>query len=222
MNASATDLGRAVRDATEQFLVGDAALLADNLSEALIVLSARLAAFRKRLPARGVLAFEMQSVDEAFTGSVVVARKLSAAIRAHRDQGAYADVARVARDLGRHLAPALPEGTEFTIACPSTPALATMPPSDVRRVLSMIVRRLLESLGGSTGDLALEVSEVRSGSQSRAEVRVFVGHGALRPSVAADAADDVRSSVNANGGSVEPCARHGGGAAVALLLPGAC
>lgn len=220
MHSLKKDVGRAVRDATEQFLVGDASVLADELTESLLSVSAHVAALRKRLPPEGPLADHMRSVDEGFSRSVDLARKLSVAIRAHRDPGAYADVSRIARDLGRHLAPAMPEGTAFTIACPPSPTVATMPPPELRRVLSLLVRRLLDGLERG-GDLRLEVSEIRIGQTSPADVRILIGHRGLRPSTAADAADDVRSNVNANGGSVDPCVRPGGGAAVVVVLPSA-
>ncbi len=222
MNTTTTDLGRAVRDATEQFLVGDAPALADELTDALLSVSALVSAFRKHLPAKGAIADDLGSIDDAFSRSVVLARKLSTAIRAHRDPGAFADVARIARDLGRHIAPAMPEGTAFTVLCPSSPAVAKMPPPELRRVLSMLVRRVFDGLVERAGDLTLEVTEVRSRPASPADVRVLIGHRGLGASSAAEAADDVRSNVNGAGGSVEPCARPKGGAAVVLLLPSAC
>jgi hypothetical protein len=221
VSSSISGTGRAVRDATEQFLVGDASALADELTEALLAVSAHVAAFSKRVPAQGPLARDLRAIDEAFAQSVALARRLSVAIRTHRDPGAYADVARIARDLGRHLVPAMPEGVAFTIVCPTGPMLVAVPPPDVRRVLSVVVRRLLEGLADRSGELTLEVAEVRGGPTSPADVRVQIGHRHLRPGVAADAAEDVRASVNATGGSVEPCARPGGGAAVVLLLPSA-
>jgi len=221
VSSSISETGRAVRDATEQFLVGDASALADELTEALLAVSAHVAAFSRRVPAHGPLARDLRAIDEAFAQSVAVARRLSVAIRTHRDPGAYADVARIARDLGRHLVPAMPGGLALTIVCPTGPVLVAVPPPDVRRVLSLVVRRLLEGLADRPGELTLEVGEVRSRPTPPADVRVQIGHRHLRPGVAADAAEDVRANVNAAGGSVEPCARPGGGAAVVLLLPSA-
>jgi hypothetical protein len=219
---TSTDRGRAVHDATEQFLVGDASALADELTDALLAVSAHVSSLRKRLPAEDAFANDMKTIDEAFALSVALARRLSLAIRDHRDPGAYADVGRIARDLGRHLTDAMPEGIAFSIVCPTAPTLAAVSPSEVRRVLSLLVRRVLEGLVERRGDLTLEVTETRGGPRTPAEVRVQIGHRGLRPSVAADAAEDVRANVNANGGSVEPCARTGGGAAVVVLLPSAC
>jgi hypothetical protein len=224
VTTSTSKVDRAVRDATDQFLDGDASVVVDELTEALISVSARISVFRKRLPASDALACDLRAVDDAFTHSVALARRLSIAIRAQEDPGACTDVGRIARDLGKHLSPVMPEGVPLTLVCPAAPALAAMSPSDVRRIFSLLIRRVLDDVAGRAGgDVTLEVC-VFDGSEftSPRGVRVQIWHRALRPAVAADAAEDVRPKVHANGGSVEPCARVGGGAAVVVLLPSAC
>jgi hypothetical protein len=210
---------RAVRHATDQFLVGDAAALADELTEALLSVSANVAAFRKRLPANDVFARDIGAIDDAFSRTVVLARRLSTAVREQHDPGAFADVARIARDIARHLDPVMPEGVALTVTCASSPTLAAISPSEVRRVLSLLFRRVIEGLADRSGTLTLEVSEQRSQTTAPAEVRVQLAHRSLKLNAAAEAAEDVRASVNASGGSVEPCAQTGGGAAVVVLLP---
>jgi hypothetical protein len=210
---------RAVHDATDQFLVGDASALADELTDALVSVSANVAALRKRVPASDDIARDLRALDEAFGRTVALARRLSTAIRQQQDPGAFADVARIARDLGRHLVPVMPEGVALTVTGASSPTLAAMAPSEVRRVLSLLFRRVIEGLAERRGELTLEVREQRGQSASPPEVRVQIAHRALKLGSAADAAEDVRASVNASGGSVEPCAQTGGGAAVVVLLP---
>jgi hypothetical protein len=222
VRTSPPDSVRAVRDATDQFLVGDAAALADELTDALLSVSAHVATFRKRLPTDDVFARDVHAIDEAFARTVALARRLSVAIRDQNDPGAFADVARIARDLGRHLVPVMPEGVALNVSCAASPLLAAMSPSEVRRVLSLLLRRVVEGLVDRRGDLTLEVTAQRASASSPAEIRVQVAHKALKAGIAADAAEDVRPSVNANGGSVEPCARTGGGSAVVVVLPAAC
>ncbi|HEX3772120.1 MAG TPA: hypothetical protein VHV30_14690 [Polyangiaceae bacterium] len=199
--------------------MGDAAALADELTEALLSVSANVSTLRKRLPATDVFARDMRALDDAFGRAVALARRLTLAIREQSDPGAFADVARIARDLARHLVPVMPEGVALTVTCAPSPTLAAMAPSEVRRVLSLLFRRVIEGLAERRGDLTLEVGEQRTHTAGPTEVRVQLAHRALRLGAAADAAEDVRPSVNASGGSVEPCAQTGGGAAVLVLLP---
>ena len=226
MIPSGSDLQTVVREATEQFLVGDAPALAGELTDALIVVSARVGQLRRSFeaepPAAGsreqVLEGEVHAIEEAFARSVDLARRLSQAIRAHRAPGAYASAANIARELGRQLATSLPESMRLGLRCPPGPVLAMIPPSELRRILVILVRRVVEGVGDGGGELLLEVAEVKSS----VEVRLVVGHPKLRPGAAADAADQARELVHAWGGSVDPCARTGGGASVVVLLPGAC
>ncbi len=210
----------AVREAIEQFLLGDAPTLADELTDALRATSAHVARFRERIPNRGPLAEDMNAVENAFAHSIALTQRLSVAIRANGDPGACAATAGIARELGRRLASAMPEGTAFTAVCPSSPALAAMPPPRMRRVLATLVRRLVDRSLDRGGDVVLEVEEVTEATSP--SVRIVVGSGGLPPGAAADAADDVRPHVNACGGSVEPCARPGGGASVVVVLPRVC
>jgi hypothetical protein len=222
---SASDLQTVVREATEQFLVGDAPALAGELTDALIVVSARVGRLRRDLDAdralgsgEKLLRGELREIEEAFARSVDLARKLSQAIRAHRAPGAYASTANIARELGRQLASSMPEPMRLGLRCPAGPVLAMIPPSELRRILVVLVRRVVEGVGDGGGELSIEVSEAKTSG----EVRVVIGHPRLRPAAAADAADKAREMVHAWGGSVDPCARTREGAAVVVLLPGAC
>lgn len=216
------ETGRRLRDATEQFLVGDGPALADQLAEALFVLSGDIGRLRRTIPTAGPVADEMQGIDDALTACVGLARRLSSAIRSHVEPGSYTDAARIARDLGRRLAPTMPEGTTLNVVCSQAPALATMSSSELRRVLAVLVRRLAVGLRSPSGELALEVVEDRAPPPKRPTVKLLLGHRALTTADAADAAADVRQDVNARGGSVEPCERKGGGATVVVSLPSAC
>src|SRR5579859_6337940 len=95
-----TDLHRALYKATEQFLVGDAPGLADELTDALLVVSARVSRLRKTVSSRNPVATEVSAVDEAFAQTVTLARRLSAALRAHQEPGGYVAVESTVRDLG--------------------------------------------------------------------------------------------------------------------------
>jgi hypothetical protein len=219
------DFRRILREATEQFLVGDAPALAAELTDALILVSARVANLRRRAPRTGPLAEEVRAVDEAFGRSVVLVRELSTAIRAHRDPGAYVAAGDIVRELGRQLAVSLPEGTALTIRCSSNPALATISPSELRRVLVTLIRRTVDGMGEGGCELVIEVSEVmeaRATETLEPAIRIVVRHDALLAAAAADAADQVRDMVNARGGSVQPCATTGRGAAVVVSLRAAC
>jgi hypothetical protein len=226
MMATGNDLQSVVREATEQFLVGDAPALAGELTDALIVVSARVGHLRRTFEARPVagsddnpaLGGELNAIEEAFGRSVDLARQLSQAIRAHRAPGAYASAANIARELGRQLASSMPDPMRLALRCPPGPVLAMIPPSELRRILVVLVRRVVEGVGDGGGELALEVGEIKS----TGEARIIVGHPRLRPAAAADAADQARELVHAWGGSVDPCARTSGGAAVVVVLPGAC
>jgi hypothetical protein len=222
VNSNISDPRRAVWDATEHFLVGDAPALADELTDALLSVSAHVARFRRHLPNKGALAEEMRAVDTAFGESVALARRLSLAVREHSEPGGYANASSIARELAKHVAPAMPEGGVFAFACPAVPALVAMPPTELRRILATLIRRVLEGLGESRGELSLHVSEVRDGGGVRSSIAIAVAHPALPPAVAAEAAELVRSNVNAAGGAVEPCARPAGGSAVVLSLLAAC
>jgi len=212
-----------VRDATDPFLVGEGPALADQLAEALFVVSADVARLRRTTPDHSPIADELRGIDDALSACIGLARRLSTAVRSHAEPGNYADAAGVARDLARHLASAMPEGTALNVVCTASPALVTMPSSELRRVLAVLVRRVLAGLAVPAGELTLEVVEDRArGRRHSPTVKLFVGHGTLEPSQAAAAADDVRAHVNARAGSVEPCARRGGGAAVVVSLPSAC
>src|ERR1700722_14597226 len=226
MMPSGNDLQTVVREATEQFLVGDAPALAGELTDALIVVSARVGQLRRTFnagaPADGsedaALDGELGAIEAAFGRSVDLARRLSHAIRAHRAPGAYASAADIARELGRQLASSMPESMRLELRCPSGPVLAMIPPSELRRILVVVVRRVVDGVGDGGGELSLEVTEAKA---SR-EARIALGHPKLSPTAAADAADQARELVHAWGGSVDPCARTRGGAAVVVLLPGAC
>jgi hypothetical protein len=219
------DSRRLLREATERFLVGDAPALAAELTDALLLVSARVASLRRRAPKRGRIADEVRSVDEAFARSVALARQLSVAIRAHRDPGAYVAAGDIVRELGRQLAASLPEGTALTVRCSSDPALATISPSELRRVLATLIRRTVDSMDERENELVIEVSEVMEARATEAlepAIRIVVRHDALLAAAAADAADQVRDMVSARGGSVEPCATTGKGAAVVVSLRAAC
>jgi hypothetical protein len=226
MTATGNDLQSVVRDATEQFLIGDAPALAGELTDALIVVSARVGRLRRdfesRPPTAGspeeALGSDLRAIEEAFGRSVDLARRLSQAIRAHRAPGAYASAANIARELGRQLASSMPDPMRLALRCPPGPVLAMIPPSELRRILVVLVRRVVDGVGDGGGELSLEVSETKGAR----EARVVIGHPKLLPAAAADAADQARQLVHAWGGSVEPGARARGGAAVVVLLPGAC
>jgi hypothetical protein len=219
----AIDAAQRVHDATDPFLVGGGPALADQLAEALFVVSAHVARLRRTTPDDSPVVEELGSIDDGLSVCIGLARRLSTAVRSHAEPGNYADAAGIARDLGRHLAEAMPEGTTLNIIRTSSPALVAMPSSELRRVLAVLVRRVVTARAPLSGELALEVIEDRARGRRQAPiVKVFVGHGALEPNQAAAAADDVRPLVNASGGSVEPCARRGGGAAIVVSLPSAC
>ncbi len=215
------ELERRVRDATDQFLVGDGPALADQLAEALFVVSADVSRLRRVAVEHSPEAAEVTSIDDALSACVSLARRLSIATRSHSDPDGYTDAARIARDLGRHLAPSMPEGATLSIVCPPTPVLARMPSSELRRTLAILVRRLVVGLLASSGELVLEVVEERPRAARHPTVKVLVGHRGLGHAQAASAADAVRSDVNARGGSVEPRPRAGGGTAVVVSLPSA-
>jgi hypothetical protein len=234
MMATGSELDDVVREATEQFLIGEAPELAGELTNALIAVSARVAHLRRKVGAKtpaarseASLDSELGAIEEAFGQSVDLARRLSQAIRSHRAAGSYAAVASIARELGRQLGSAMPGPMRLVLRCPQGPVIATIPPSELRSVMVILVRRVIEAVsegasGGAReagGELSLEVSEPRA---SAPEARIVVAHAGLRPAAAADAADQVRELVHAWGGSVEPCARTNGGASIVVLLPSAC
>jgi hypothetical protein len=230
MMGNGSNLDDVVREATEQFLVGEAPGLAGELTNALIAVSARVARLRRTVGgkasaarAEASLDGELGAIEEAFGESVDLARRLSLAIRSHRAAGSYAAVASIARELGRQLGSAMPEPMRLVLRCPQGPVIATIPPSELRSLMVILVRRVIDAVTEGArdagGELSLEVNEARA---SAPEARITVAHPRLRPAAAADAADQVREIVHAWGGSVEPCARTSGGAAVVVLLPSAC
>jgi hypothetical protein len=230
MMSSGSDLQSVVREATEQFLVGDAPALAGELTEALIAVSARVGRLRRTIEARreapksgDALEGEVRAIDEAFGRSVELARRLAQAIREHSAPGAYTAVTGLTRELGRQLSTALPSPMRLTLRCPTGPVLAAIPPADLRNVLVNLVRGVVEGVAHGRrdvgGELSLEVTETRT---SGPEARIVLGHPRLTPTAAAEAAGVVREVVHAWGGSVEPCARTIGGAAVVVLLPSVC
>jgi hypothetical protein len=214
------DLRRALYKATEQFLVGDAPALADELTDALLVISARVARLKKAVAPDDPLAVEVHAVDEAFARSVALARKLSSAIRNYQDPGAYVAVGTMARDFGRHISTSLPSGMSFTVRIDSNHPIAVMPPSELRRILAKLIRRTIGDVPDG-GEFVLEVIDGR-GTTNEPAIRIVLGHEALSAGVAADAADQVRDVVNARGGWVEPCATPGHGATVVVSLPTPC
>jgi hypothetical protein len=217
----ATDLRRALYKATEQFLVGDAPALADELTDALLANSAGVARIRKSIAAGDPVAAEVLAVDEAFGRSVTLARKLSSAIRSYDDPGGYVAVAPLVRDLGRHLASSMPGGVAFTVRVGTSHAIAAMPSSELRSVLAKLIRRTYEGVLDGR-EFVLEVLDGQGADASVPEVHIILGHGALTAGTAADAADQVRDAVNARGGWVAPCATAGRGATVVVSLPSPC
>jgi len=216
-----SDVSRVLREASEQFLVGDAPLLIDELTAALLVVSARAARVRQHVGVKEPVLAEMRSLDEAFARAVGLARKLSAAIRAHRDSGSYVAAATVVRELGRQLASSLPDREVCSMRLSPDPAIVTMPAPELRRVLVALLRVAGESVGHG-GPLSLEVEAERATETRDSVVRIVVGHRALRQAAAVQAADEVRQIVNARGGSVEARTTAGGAAAVVVSLPGVC
>jgi hypothetical protein len=215
----ADDAATLLLEATEHFLVGDGPVLAEQLAEGLFMVSAEIGRLRKA--GAGGEADDMRAVDQAISACVRLARRLSEATRAQAEPGSYADAARIARDLARYLSPAMPEGTRLNVVCPPWPALVRMPANELRQVFATLARRLAGDVKHTPGELALEVVDDKLRSLRRPMVKVFLGHGALTREQAGAAVADVRLEVNACGGSVEPCARRGGGAAVVLSLPSA-
>ena len=228
--ATGTELEDVVREATEQFLIGEAPGLAGELTNALIAVSARVAHLRRKVGAKATAAGgdasldgELGAIEEAFGESVDLARRLSQAIRSHRAAGSYAAVASIARELGRQLGSAMPGPMRLVLRCPQGPVIANIPPEDLRSVMVILVRSVIESVSAGEreagGELSLEVGVARA---STPQARIVVAHARLRPAAAAEAADQARELVHAWGGSVEPCARTNGGASVVVLLPSAC
>jgi hypothetical protein len=219
-----SDVSRVLREAGDQLLVGDAPSLVDELTAALLVVSARVARIRQHVgPKDSVspVSTEMRSFDEAFSRAVSLARKLSAAIRAHRDSGSYVAATIVARELGRQLTTLLPDQEVCSMRLSADPAIVTMPAGELRRVLVTLVRVMVEGAENG-GALVLEIEVERATPSRAAVVRVILGHPTLRAAAAERAADDVREMVNARGGSVEVHSTSGSAAAVIVSLPGVC
>jgi hypothetical protein len=215
-----SEVGRVLREAGEQFLVGDAPSLVDELTAALLVVSARAARVRQHIVKEPMLG-EMRSLDEAFARAVNLARKLSAAIRAHRDSGSYVAAASVARELGRQLATSLPNREVCSMRLSPDPAIVTMSPAELRRVLVSLLRVAAEDVDNGS-PLSLEVDAERAADTGDSVVRIVVGHRGLRRASASRAADEVRQVVNARGGSVEARTTDGGATAIVVSLPGVC
>jgi hypothetical protein len=216
-----SEVGRGLREASEQFLVGDAPVLVDELTAALLVVSARSARVRQHIGVKEPLLAEMRSLDEAFARAVGLARKLSAAIRAHRDSGSYVAAATVVRELGRQLTTSLPDREVCSVRVSPDPAIVTMPAAELRRVLVALLRIAGETVG-SGGQLLLEVDAERATENRDSVVHIVIGHHGLKQAIAAQAADEVREIVNARGGSVDTRMTAGGAASVVVSLPGVC
>jgi hypothetical protein len=217
----ATDLRAAVYKATEEFLVGDGPALVDELTDALLGISARVAQLRRTVAPEDAGAAELRAIDEAFAQSVTLARSLSVAIRAYQDPGGYVGVAAMVRDLGRQVSTSLPGGVAFTVRIASNPAIAAVPSSELRRILAKLIRRTSHGVS-SRVEWVLEVVDGCATDAPERAVRIILGHDALSAAAAADAADQVRSAVNARGGWVQPCATVGRGATVVVSLPTPC
>src|SRR5580658_5404483 len=190
-----SEVGRVLRETSEQFLVGDAPVLVDELTAALLVVSARAARVRQHIGVKEPVLAEMRSLDEAFSRAVSLARKLSAAIRAHRDSGSYVAAATVVRELGRQLTTSLPDREVCSMRLSPDPAIVSMPAAELRRVLVALLRIAGESVG--SGQLLLEVDSERATEKSDSIVRIVIGHHALKQAIAAQAAEQVREVVNA-------------------------
>jgi hypothetical protein len=216
-----SEVGRVLRETSEQFLVGDAPVLVDELTAALLVVSARAARVRQHVGVKEPVLAEMRSLDEAFSRAVSLARKLSAAIRAHRDSGSYVAAATVVRELGRQLTTSLPDREVCSMRLSPDPAIVTMPAAELRRVLVAVLRIAGESVAQGR-PLLLEVDAERATETHDSVVRIVVGHEGLKQAAAVQAADEVRQIVNARGGSVETRTTAGGAAAVVVSLPGVC
>jgi hypothetical protein len=217
----ATDLRAAVYKATEEFLVGDGPALVDELTDALLGISARVAHVCRTVALEDPGAAELRAVDDAFAHSVTLARRLSVAIRAYQDPGGYVGVAAMVRDLGRQVSTSLPSGVAFSVRIGSNPAIAAMPSSELRRVLAKLIRRTSHDVSNRV-EWVLEVVDGRTTDTRERAIRIVLGHDALSAAAAADAADQVRSAVSARGGWVQPCATIGRGATVVVSLPTPC
>ena len=217
----ATDLRGAVHKATEQFLAGDAPALIDELTDALLVVSSRVAGLRSAVAPEDPVAAELRAVDEAFAQSVALTRKLSIAIKALQDPSGYVGVAAMVRDLGRQLSTSLPNGVALTVRIGSNPAIAAMPSSELRRVLAKLIRRTCSCMSDRS-EWVLEVVDGGATDTHQRAIRIVLGHDALSAAAAADAADQVRDAVDASGGWVQPCATLGQGATVVVSLPTPC
>jgi hypothetical protein len=216
-----SDVSRVLREAGEQFLVGDAPLLIDELTAALLVVSARAARVRQHVGVKEPVLGEMRSLDEAFSRAVSLARKLSAAIRAHRDSGSYVAAATVVRELGNLLSTSLPNREVCSMRLSADRAIVPMPAAELRRVLVTVLRIAGDSVGLG-GPLLLQVETEHATETQPSVVRIALGHEALNQATATRAANEVRPVVNARGGSVEARTTGGGAAAIVVSLPGAC
>jgi hypothetical protein len=202
-------------------MLGDAPVLAGELAAALVALSADLAALRRRIPPPNPIAVDVGAVDDALSRSIVLARRLLAAIRSHAGPAASGDAVSVATELAKHLAPALSPRLVLTVVCRCPSALTALPAPSLRRLLATLVLRVLERLTVHSGELALEVSELRTGTGPET-VEVALGHRGLTALAAAEAADHVRHDLQASGGLVQARARLGGGTTIIASLPAGC
>ena len=116
---------------TEQFLVGDAPALAGELTDALIVVSARVGAAPPRLrgpPARSRRPRRPSTATFEPSRRRSAAASISPAGSRRRFEptarpGAYASAANIARELGRQLGSSMPEPMRLALRCPPGPVL---------------------------------------------------------------------------------------------------
>ncbi len=149
------------------------------------------------------------------------ARSIAESVRGHGEPGAYAAAANIVRELGRLLSDAVPTGMRLVVRCPPGPAIVTMQPSELRRVLVAILLALARA--EKARKVVVEVEHVPATNALGPRVWIVLGCDA-RPVVAvAEATDRVRSLVQARGGTIEPAVARGvDGTAVAVQVPAAC
>jgi len=206
-------------EATERFLVSDAPGLVDKLTEVLLATSARMASLRRRLPARE--AEEARAVEEAFGQGVAIARNIAESVRSHGEPGAYASAASIVRELGRLLSDAVPNGIRLVVRCPPGPAIVTMQPSELRRVLVAILLALAHAEGARK--LVVEVEHVPAANELGPRVWILLACDSRPVGAVAEATDRMRPLVQARGGTIEPAVARGvNGTAVAVQVPAAC
>jgi hypothetical protein len=206
-------------EVTDRFLVSDAPGLVDKLTEVLLVTSARMASLRRRLPANE--AQEAQAVEEEFGRGVAIARSIAESVRSHGEPGAYAAAANIVRELERLLSDAVPNGMRLVVRCPPGPAIVTMQPSELRRVLVAILLALAHAEGARK--LVVEVQHVPPTNALGPRVWIVLGCDSRPVGALAEAADRVRPLVQARGGTIEPAVARGvTGTGVVVQVPAAC